>query len=127
MNEEDDNDAVVKDCIFCSIASGQTNAEVVFDSDKTLFFHDISPKAKVHVIGIPKKHIVSIAEAGEEDKELVWLLMRDAAQVASELGLSEGGYRVITNVGSNAGQEVKHLHWHLLGGENLGSLVCHKS
>lgn len=111
-------------CIFCAIAGGKTDAEVVFENNETIFFHDISPKASVHVVGIPKRHIVSMAEATEEEIAILAGLLRGVTAVADKLGLTEGGYRVITNVGSNAGQEVKHLHWHVLGGERLGPLRC---
>jgi histidine triad (HIT) family protein len=117
----DENEAV-QDCIFCAIAHKKTNAEIVYESDNAMFFHDISPKAAVHVVGIPKKHIISIKDATEEDQELMGALIHEATLVANKLGLSEGGYRVTTNVGSNAGQVVKHLHWHILGGEKLGPL-----
>lgn len=111
-------------CIFCAIASGRTDAEVVYESDETIFFHDISPKAAVHVVGITKAHLSSLPDAVNENYDAAARLLRDITVVADKLGLMEGGYRVITNVGSNAGQEVKHLHWHILGGEQLGPLRC---
>jgi histidine triad (HIT) family protein len=123
MNKAVDMDGT-ENCIFCAIARKETSAEIVHESDNTLFFHDISPKAAVHVVGIPKKHIISIDKVTEEEQKLMGLMMHEVAMVAEKLGLSDGGYRVITNVGSNAGQEVKHLHWHILGGEKLGPLRC---
>ena len=112
------------ECIFCAIANGSTEADVVYESDETIFFHDISPKASVHVVGITKTHLTSLTEAIDKNFELAARLLRDITIVAKKLDLDEGGYRVITNVGSNAGQEVKHLHWHILGGEGLGPLRC---
>jgi len=120
MNEE--VEGVDSDCIFCSIASKRTEADIAHESKNAIFFHDISPKAAVHIVGIPKKHIVSLAGIGEEDRELVSEMIFEVARAARKLGLNEEGYRVITNVGNNAGQEVKHLHWHILGGERLGAL-----
>ena len=114
----------LEECIFCAIAQKKASAEIVYESDKAVFFHDISPKAAVHIVGISKKHIVSLAEMTEEERVLMGGLMREIVLVADKLGLSEGGYRVITNVGSNAGQDVKHFHWHILGGEKLGPLRC---
>jgi len=118
------SDGQIEECIFCMIADGSTDAEVVYETDETIFFHDISPKASVHVVGITKTHVSSLTEAVEQNLELAAQLLKDITVVADKLGLTEGGYRVVTNVGSNAGQEVKHLHWHILGGERLGPLRC---
>lgn len=122
----DQEDSAEEDvnCIFCSIVQKQTSAEILYESNNSMFFHDISPKAAVHVVGIPKKHIVSIGMMTEEDQQLMGILMHEVVLVADKVGLSDGGYRVVTNVGRNAGQEVKHLHWHILGGEPLGPLRC---
>lgn len=114
----------VEGCIFCSAAAGDTPVDVVFDGGDTLFFRDISPKARVHILGIPKKHIDSLSDVGEEDRELLSKLMVDAVHVARDQGLVEGGYRVVTNDGPDAGQEVQHLHFHILGGERLSPLHC---
>ena len=112
------------ECIFCQIAAGIAAADVVYDGEETLFFRDISPKAPVHVVAIPKKHITSLSSVGLDDRELLGELMIDIALVAQRLGVSEDGYRVITNVGGNAGQKVSHLHFHILGGEPLGPMRC---
>lgn len=110
------------ECIFCKIAAGELKADVVFDGGDTLFFRDIHPKAKVHVVAIPKKHLTSLDAMTADDQALVGKLLHDAAHVAEEVGVAKTGYRVITNVGSDAGQEVPHLHFHILGGERLGPL-----
>lgn len=115
---------VPHDCIFCSIANGTTPADVVFDGGDTMFFRDISPKAAVHVVGIPKKHVSSLDEVVGDDHDVLGKLLHEAAHVAEDLGIKESGYRVITNVGPDAGQEVQHLHFHILGGEPLGPLKC---
>lgn len=108
-------------CIFCDIVSGITEADVVFDGGDTLFFRDISPKAPVHVLGILKVHISSLRDVNKENCAAVGKLLSDAVVTAEKMGLKDGGYRVITNVGQDAGQEVEHLHFHILGGEALGS------
>ena len=113
-----------EECIFCAIADGLTPADVVFDGGDTLFFRDINPKAKVHLVGITKKHIVSLDAVVGDDHAVIGKLLHEAAHVASDLGIADSGYRVVTNVGSDAGQEVKHLHFHVLGGEPLGPLKC---
>lgn len=121
MTEESETAA---ECIFCTIAAGKTPADIVFDGGDTLFFRDISPKAKVHVVGIPKAHLDSLAGMHGEHHGLIGKLLHDAVHVAEELEVHESGYRVITNVGSDAGQQVGHLHFHILAGEPLGPLRC---
>lgn len=96
----------------------------MYDGGDTLFFRDIAPKAPVHIVAITKKEISSLDHMTDEDQALLGKLMKDITIVAKQMGLSEGGYRVITNVGNDAGQEVKHLHFHMLGGEPLGPLRC---
>lgn len=120
----DEEKRLGEDCIFCQIARGETPAEVVWEDEETIFFHDISPKATVHVVGIPKKHLVSLADMDGDDQAMLGLLMLNITKVADKTGIAESGYRVMTNVGNDAGQEVKHLHWHVLGGEKLGRMVC---
>ena len=112
------------DCIFCRIVSGEVRAEVVFDGGDTLFFRDRSPRARVHLLGIPKSHLESLAQVSDSDEVLLGKIQRDIAKVAQSAGIAEAGYRVITNVGANAGQEIAHLHWHILGGEPVGPLRC---
>lgn len=111
-------------CTFCRIAAGDIKADVVFDGGDTLFFRDIHPKARVHIIGIPKQHLESLASAHGDDHALIGKLLHEAAEVAAKAGIGESGYRVITNVGKDAGQEIRHLHFHIIGGEDLGPLRC---
>ena len=123
VHVHDTADAAI-DCIFCGIADSVSSADIVFDGGDTLFFRDINPKAAVHVIGIPKKHLDSLDAVHGDDHALIGKLLHDAADVADSLGIKESGYRVVTNVGSDAGQEVQHLHFHILGGEALGPVRC---
>lgn len=115
---EEESDA---NCIFCKVVAGKIRANIVFDGSDTLFFHDIMPKAKIHILAIPKKHIGSLKDMVADDQAVMGKLMHEIAHVAEDLGL-DAGYRVIINVGSNAGQEVPHLHVHILGGESLGPM-----
>lgn len=112
------------DCIFCKIVAGTTPADVVFDGGDTVFFRDVNPKAPVHIVGIPKEHFTSLDQLTGDEHSLVGKLLHEAADVARTLGIADNGYRVITNVGRDAGQEIEHLHFHVLGGENLGPLRC---
>lgn len=114
-------------CIFCSIAEQAVPADVLFDGGDTLFFKDINPKAPVHIIGIPKKHLASLDAMQGDDHSMIGKLLHEATHVARDAGIFESGYRVITNVGKHAGQEVRHLHFHIVGGEDLGPLICNAS
>lgn len=109
-------------CIFCKIVAGKAQAKLVFDGGDTLFFHDIHPKAPVHVVGITKQHLESLAKMHGDDHAVIGKLLHEAAHVAKELGIEARGYRVITNVGADAGQEIQHFHIHVLGGEPLGPM-----
>jgi histidine triad (HIT) family protein len=115
---------MVDECIFCQIAAGDATADIVADGGEIIFFRDISPKAAVHIVGIPKKHIASLDKLESGDAELLARLLEGVVRVARDAGLAEDGYRVVCNVGRNAGQEVQHLHIHIMGGEALGPLRC---
>ncbi len=112
------------DCIFCNIIEGNQTADIVFNGGDTLFFRDLHPKAPVHIVGIPKQHLPSLDAMVGDDHAVIGKLLHDAAHVAREAGIFETGYRVLTNVGTDAGQEVQHLHFHIVGGEPLGPIRC---
>lgn len=107
-------------CIFCQIIEGRIPATVVHRDERCVAFDDINPQAPVHVLVIPIEHIESLDEAGQRDEGTLGHLLRVAARIANERGLSEGGYRTVINTGAGAGQSVFHLHAHLLGGRALG-------
>jgi histidine triad (HIT) family protein len=106
-------------CIFCQIIEGGVPATVVHRDERSLAVEDINPQAPVHVLVIPQEHIESLDEAGQRDEALLGHLLRVAARIANERGLSESGYRTVINTGAGAGQSVFHLHVHLLGGRAL--------
>ncbi|HEY0544007.1 MAG TPA: histidine triad nucleotide-binding protein [Pyrinomonadaceae bacterium] len=106
-------------CIFCKIIEGGIPATVVHRDERSLAIEDINPQAPVHVLVIPQEHIESLDEAGQRDEALLGHLLRVAARIANERGLSESGYRTVINTGEGAGQSVFHLHVHLLGGRAL--------
>lgn len=108
----------MNDCLFCKIVSGEIPSTKVYEDDHVLAFHDIDKKAPVHVLIIPKKHITSVAQTGEEDMEIYAHIMRTAKKLAAEFELSNG-FRLVTNIGKDGGQTVDHLHFHLLGGRAL--------
>jgi histidine triad (HIT) family protein len=108
------------DCIFCKIARGEVDADVVHDEDEVLAFRDINSKAPVHILVIPKQHVANLEEIGALPETVVKRLFEVASAVAEKLGVAEDGYAVRINNGRAAGQEVFHLHLHLMGGKKLG-------
>jgi histidine triad (HIT) family protein len=110
----------VADCIFCRIAAGEIPATVVARNEDSVAFRDLNPQAPTHVLVIPTRHLASVADTDSPEGEAVLgRTMRFAVQVAKELGLEQGGYRIVTNTGKDGGQSVFHLHLHLLGGRPL--------
>ena len=110
----------MEDCLFCKIIKGEVPSTKVYEDDKVCAFKDVNPIAPIHILVVPKKHIASLAELEEEDKDYVWGIHKAMNKIAEEQGFKEDGYRVIVNCGKNAGQEVMHLHYHLLSGMKLG-------
>ena len=109
-------------CIFCKIVKGEIPSKKVYEDDQVMAFYDVAPAAPVHVLVIPKEHILESARAiAAEHAALIGHIYTVIAKLADELGL-EGGYRVVTNAGADAGQTVMHLHFHLLGGK-LGPMA----
>ncbi len=111
------------ECLFCRIAAGEVAAEIVLETDTTVAFRDITPKARVHVLVIPREHHETLAQLAEVDAQGAADLAVVAGQVAEVEGIARSGYRVISNAGPDSGQEVPHVHLHVLGGEQLGPLV----
>jgi histidine triad (HIT) family protein len=108
------------DCLFCRIVAGEIPAKIAKRSADAVAFHDIDPKAPVHVLVIPTKHVPAVRTASGPDGEaLLGRLLAFSAEVARELGLDAKGYRIVTNTGPDAGQSVEHLHLHVLGGRKL--------
>jgi histidine triad (HIT) family protein len=108
------------DCIFCRIVAGEIPAGIVKRSDAAVAFRDLDPRAPVHVLVIPTRHLSAVRDAqGSDGEALLGAVFAFAAQVASDLGLDAGGYRLVTNTGPDAGQSVDHLHVHLLGGRRM--------
>ncbi|MCF2611519.1 MULTISPECIES: histidine triad nucleotide-binding protein [Fusobacterium] len=109
--------------IFTKIINREIPASIVYENDKVLAFKDINPQAPIHILVIPKKEIPTINDIKEEDRELIGEMYLAIAKIAKDLGIAEEGYRVITNCNEYGGQEVFHIHFHLLGGKKLGTLV----
>jgi histidine triad (HIT) family protein len=107
------------DCLFCKVIAGDIPAEFVHQDDRCVVIRDINPQAPTHVLVIPLEHIESLDDASQKDEALLGHLLRVAARVANDGGLSETGYRAVINTGAGAGQSVFHLHVHLLGGRTM--------
>ncbi len=105
--------------IFQKILDGDIPCDRVYEDDDVLAFRDIQPQAPIHILVIPKKPIISMAHATEEDEQLMGKVMLVAARVAREEGLAPSGYRLVTNIGQQGGQSVDHLHVHVLGGRQM--------
>jgi histidine triad (HIT) family protein len=115
--------APLRDCIFCRIAAGEIPAEIVAEDDDFVAFRDVRPLAPVHLLVIPKSHVASLDEAEALDDDATARALGFIAATARAAGVAGSGYRVITNTGPDAGQEVMHLHWHVVGGARLGGMV----
>jgi histidine triad (HIT) family protein len=108
----------VADCLFCKIVKKEIDSEIVAESDGAVAFKDINPAAPTHVLVVPKRHIPSVAELSVSDGELLSELFEMIKKVAADTGIAES-HRVVSNVGSGAGQSVFHLHFHVLGGRPM--------
>jgi histidine triad (HIT) family protein len=106
-------------CIFCKIAHGEMPADMLYQDDRVCAFRDVSPQTKTHVLVIPNKHFDSLNEATTDESDLLAHLLKICALVARDEGIEQSGYRVLTNVGEEGGQSVNHLHFHVLGGQEL--------
>ena len=111
------------DCVFCKIIKGEIPSDKVYEDEEILAFRDINPAAPIHILVIPKKHIASLAHMEKEDEIIVGKIYGVINKIAEEQGFKENGYRVIVNCGKDAGQEVMHLHFHLLAGAKFGDKI----
>jgi histidine triad (HIT) family protein len=107
------------DCIFCDIAAKNHPSEILFENDRLFVIRDIMPKAPVHLLVIPKKHIASINDLSPEDGEWIGQILLTAKDMAKKLGIDEEGYKLVWNVGKHGGQVIPHIHLHVLGGKQL--------
>lgn len=114
----------MEDCIFCKIINKQIPSTIVYEDEEILAFRDIHPAAPVHILIIPKKHIKSIMELSLEDEKVIGKIYSVIQQIAKQENIAQEGFRVIINCGENGGQEVGHLHFHLIGGKKLGTKIA---
>ncbi|MCT6874755.1 HIT domain-containing protein [Frischella perrara] len=114
---------MVKETIFSKIIRREIPSDIIYQDDSVTAFRDISPQAPVHILIIPNKIIPTVNDIGEDDEKVLGHLFTVAAKLAKQEGIDESGYRLIMNCNKDAGQEVYHLHMHLLGGKQLGKLI----
>jgi histidine triad (HIT) family protein len=109
----------MSDCLFCRIIDREIPASIVYEDDRVLVFNDINPQAPTHVLVVTKRHITSLNDLSPEDDQIVGELVRRAAAIAKERGISAGGFRTVFNTNRDGGQTVLHIHLHLLGGRSM--------
>ena len=107
------------DCLFCKIAQGKIPADIIYEDDRVVAFDDLHPKAPIHKLIIPRKHIATVNDLNTEDNELIGHMTQVAKKLAKDFKVDQSGYRILMNCNKNAGQEVFHIHMHLLGGRIL--------
>lgn len=113
----------MNDCIFCKIVKGDIPSKKAYEDELVYAFHDIAPAAPVHVLVIPKEHVLAgVDEVTEDNAAIVAHIFTVIPKIAKELGL-ENGYRVVSNIGADAGQTVRHIHFHIIGGAALGAMA----
>jgi histidine triad (HIT) family protein len=110
----------MSDCIFCKIAAGQIPAKIVYQDERIVAFDDIRPQAPVHTLIIPREHFPALPDVPADREGLLAHILLKAPQIAAAKGVAASGYRVILNTGPDSGQDVFHIHFHLLGGRRLG-------
>jgi histidine triad (HIT) family protein len=107
------------DCLFCQIANKTIPSSIVYEDEQIMAFNDINPQAPIHVLLIPKDHFASLNEVPDEKKGLLGQLLLKARQIAGDQGMAQSGYRIVLNTQRDSGQEVFHIHFHLLGGRRM--------
>lgn len=111
----------MSECLFCKIINKEIPAKIVFENDKIIAFEDIYKCTPVHILIVPKQHIESVLKLDDSNIEIVGEIFLSINIIAKKIGIDSSGFRIITNCGDDGGQTVKHLHYHLLGGQNLGT------
>ena len=107
------------DCLFCRIGAGEIPSDKVYEDDEVLAFRDINPRAPVHILIIPKKHVATLNDFEDADQAIAGRLLLASRQIASDEGIDGDGYRLVVNCNENGGQDVFHVHLHLLGGRRM--------
>ena len=110
-------------CVFCKIIKGEIPSEKVYEDEDVIAFKDINPVTPIHILVIPKKHIATLLDVTEEDSHLIGKVFVAINKIAKQIGIEENGFRIVANCGRDSGQEVMHIHFHILGGKVLGPKI----
>lgn len=113
----------MEDCVFCKIIKKEIPSDIVYEDEKVIAFKDINPATPIHILVIPKKHIETLLDVTEEDSMLIAHIYQVINKIARENGFAENGFRIIANCGKDSGQEVMHIHFHILAGRKLGEKI----
>ena len=113
----------MKDCIFCKIINREIPSTIVYEDETVIAFNDVNPAAPIHILVVPKKHIEKVLDVKDDEMDLVAHIYKVINKIAKDQGFAEKGFRVITNCGKDSGQEVMHLHFHILAGKTLGPKI----
>ncbi len=113
----------MEDCTFCKIIKGEIPSEKVYEDEEILAFKDIHPAAPIHILVIPKKHIATLMDVTPEDSNIMAKILESIQKIVKKLGIEENGFRLIANCGPASGQEVMHIHFHLLAGRKMGPKI----
>ena len=113
----------MEDCIFCKIIKKEIPSTIIYEDDKVIAFNDVNPAAPIHILVVPKKHIETLLYVSDQDNELISYVYQIINKIAKEKGFANNGFRVIVNCGKDSGQEVMHIHFHVLGGKKLGDKI----
>ena len=111
------------DCVFCKIIKGEKKKKKVYEDEDVIAFKDINPVTPIHILVIPKKHIATLLDVTEEESRLISRLFVAISKIAKQIGIEESGFRIVANCGKDSGQEVMHIHFHLLAGQKMGPKV----
>lgn len=113
----------MEECVFCKIIKGEIPSNIVYEDDRVIAFYDVNPAAPIHILVVPKKHIETLLDISEEDGDLISYIYKIINKIAKDEGFADNGFRVIANCGEDSGQEVKHIHFHVLAGKKLGAKI----
>ena len=111
------------DCVFCKIIKREIPSDIVYEDDRVIAFKDVNPAAPIHILVVPKKHIENLLQVSEEDGDIISYIYKVINNIAIDNNFAQNGFRVIANCGKDSGQEVMHIHFHVLGGRKLGDKI----
>ena len=113
----------MEECVFCKIIKREIPSNIVYEDDRVIAFYDVNPAAPIHILVVPKKHIETLLDVSEEDGDLISYIYKIINKIAKDEGFADNGFRVIANCGAHSGQEVKHIHFHVLARKKLGAKI----